>query len=184
MAKKKPSKRPTPGTGTNRKAILAREREKRAVEMRLGGATLDAIAKEVGYADPESARVAILRVMAKMTPPEKLEELRTLEIEKMNEVEREAWQQWRRSTQDAETRTEAEGKGGVFVTEKTEGQSGNPALLDKVIKASERRAKLLGLDKPQLIDVSQAPRVIGQSPIEIFDNAAKRARGEKLDAAS
>jgi hypothetical protein len=129
--------------------------------------------------------------MIALCPPEKVEELRQREVVKCEVIEREAWEQWRRSTENAVCVTtttgidgdddEAESEPAKKVV-KEEGQSGNPALLDKVLKAMERRAKLLGLDQPQLIDVTQGPRIIGQDRVTILENAAKRAKGQ-LDVA-
>ncbi len=166
-----------PSGGSSATALKAREREELAVKLRLEGWTLGAIAEKIGYKASECARVAILRAMAKMPPIEDLVALRQHELDKLDEIEREAWEQWYRSTQDAESRTEAETKDGTFVTERKEGQSGNPALLDKIIKASERRAKLLGLDAPEKLAVSGNLDidVFGQKPSEVFSHAAKEA---------
>lgn len=132
-----------------------REKITRIIALRLDGWTLDAIAKEMGYAGPCGVRSVLMRAMAKVPPPPNAEELRQRELAVCDEVEREAWEQWYRSTKDARSRIEAETKDGTFVTKRVEGQSGNPALLDKVLKAAERRAKLLGLDAPQRIDLKK-----------------------------
>lgn len=132
-----------------------REKLERIVKLRLDGWTLDAIAKEMGYATAFGVRQALLRAISKAPPPPNIEALRQKELAVCDEVEREAWEQWYRSTKSSNSRTEAETKDGTFVTEKTEDQSGNPALLDKVLKAAERRAKLLGLDAPQRIDLKK-----------------------------
>jgi hypothetical protein len=54
--------------------------------------------------------------------------------------------------------------------------------LDKIIKAGERRAKLLGLDKPQQIEFSRGPRVIGQNPAEVLAAAQKRLQQRKQES--
>ncbi len=149
-------RRPTKVTHSSR--ILAKQREERAVELRLQGWKLTDIAKEVGYRDHAGVRVALLRCIARIPTVENVVELRQREIAMLDEVEREAWEQWHRSTEDAETVTASggDGKKKSAITTKREGQSGNPALLEKIIKCSERRSKLLGLDAPQQFDVRKA----------------------------
>ena len=168
-----------PRGGTSKFALLTRKREERAVTLRLQGMTLDAIAKEVGYATHQGVRFAIFRAMARLPAIEDVLACRQQELAKLDEVEREAWEQWHRSTQDAETRTTSQTKDGPVITDKAEGQSGNPALLDKIIKCSERRAKLLGLDAPEKLAVTSQSdiRVIGQNAADVLEAAAKKARG-------
>jgi hypothetical protein len=174
MTKKKVQANPK--KGTSRAALLARQREERAVQMRLEGHTLEEIAAELGYANRCGAWLALVRAKARLAPIKDAEELRQQEIARTFEIEQEAFEQWERSTEDAETTTTTEDDKGQSTTLKREGQSGNPALLDKVLKAMERRAKLLGLDKPQQIDMTSGPRVIGQTPEEIFEAAAKKLK--------
>ena len=197
MPKKKPTNKQTkrkprnPRAGSAVAAVRAREREGRAVQLRLEGRTLQEIATELGYAVRSSARFAIFRGMERLSPPENLESLRAIEVARTYEVEHEAWEQWYRSTEDAvkeSTKTRAgDDETGEVVTETTrtvEGQAGNPALLAAIVKAMERRAKLLGLDAPEKIDVNTKTeiRVIGQDPVQVFENAARRLRGEVLNA--
>jgi len=64
-------------------------------------------------------------------------------------VKREAWRGWMRSLKDAVETTEQDGgQNSGAVSTKRKGQSGNPAHLATVIRASERIAKLYGLDAP------------------------------------
>lgn len=191
----KPRKRPSSNLyrrGTKPEAVLARKREGLAVAMRLEGKTIGEIAEACKYANNSCARNAIMRAMVRLCPPENSEALRAQEVARTYEIEREAWEQWYRSTEDAVKETiksvpyAGNGNGDVVdaKTEKTvvrEGQSGNPALLDKILKAMERRARLLGLDAPEKIDLNQSGeiRVIGQNPVEVLEQGLKRARGEK-----
>jgi hypothetical protein len=75
------------------------------------------------------------------------------ELAKIDETERQAWQAWERSQQIAEaTRTqkvtEADGTGGKLLAEVTRrGSAGEAHYLEVVLKCSERRSKLLGLEK-------------------------------------
>jgi hypothetical protein len=186
-------KKRNPSAGSSAQAIQARQREERAVEMRLAGGTLEEIAAELGYASHEGARMAIIRAKARLSPIENIEELRRQEVATTYEVQQEAWEQWKRSTEDAVKETvktsleesEDDAADGIE-KEKTvarEGQTGNPALLDKVLKAMERRAKLLGLDAPERLDVNAGVRVIGQQPDAILETALARLKKRNQDAA-
>jgi hypothetical protein len=75
------------------------------------------------------------------------------ELARIDETERQAWQAWQRSQQIAETTrtqkvTEADGTGGKLLAEVTRrGSAGDAHYLEVVLKCSERRSKLLGLEK-------------------------------------
>lgn len=76
----------------NRSKILAREKQRRALELRKGGATYDAIAQALGYADPSGARKAIERAMKKVIQEPALE-VKTLQIERCNHMLLTLWPQ-------------------------------------------------------------------------------------------
>ena len=75
------------------------------------------------------------------------------EIEKIDLVEKQAWEEWHRSKLDAETRiTEAEADDEEMgklapkkATVKKQGQTADPRYMDIILKCSDQRAKLLGL---------------------------------------
>lgn len=80
------------------------------------------------------------------------------ELARIDEVERAAWEGWRRSTQDKEIEN-LEGDGTLDpktrkpkvtkVTKRREGQAGSPAFLNTVLTCIERRCAILGLDAPK-----------------------------------
>lgn len=71
------------------------------------------------------------------------------ELLMLDEAEREAWLAWEASKRDAETETTRHmPDGGVQHEVRREGQTGDAALLKRLIEISDRRAKLLGLDAP------------------------------------
>jgi hypothetical protein len=197
MAKKKPKK--TPKGGSNKAAVVARLREEKAIKLRLQGLTLQEIAAEVGYASRGATRDAILRAMARIPNPENAAELRQREVDKCDEIERELWEQWYRSTDDAVKQTTKTPLAAVVIDGETgdiqpattsagdkpeisrtvEGQSGNTSLVDKILKAMERRSKLLGLDAPVKLqqDTTNEVRVCGLEAADVFEAAAKRLRG-------
>lgn len=82
-----------------------------------------------------------------------LNEYMMKEIEKIDLVESQAWEEWHRSKLDAETKiTEAEAdeiEMGKLTpkkaTVKKQGQTADPRYMDIILKCSDQRAKLLGL---------------------------------------
>lgn len=176
---------------TAKRNVEARRKQGLAVEMRLKGCSLRVIAEKLGYADPTGALKAVEAGMKTLCPPENAEALRQREVVKCDVIEREAWCQWKRSTKDGVKCTTKESAvdptGGKEASEAmadavelersttVEGQSGNPALLDKVIKAMERRAKLLGLDAPVKHDVKQ------HGALDVFDPAALQRIREAIE---
>src|SRR6266567_7459425 len=101
---------------TSIRDINGRERMNLALSLRKAGATLDSIALQCGYGSRSSAHKAIRRAMAEL-PRENAEELRELEVMRLDEL---LLSYWQRAKKDI-----------------------NAAHL--VLKIAEQRAKLLGL---------------------------------------
>jgi hypothetical protein len=123
---------------TSRKRLEAFERKLRALELRKGGATFEQIGKTLDV----STATAYSYVMEalKETLREPADELRTLELER---IDRLALALWPRAV------GERESVDGRIVV--------HPADLravDRVVKLMERRAALLGLDAPQKLEQS------------------------------
>lgn len=82
-------------------------------------------------------------------------EAKLRELAVIDRVENEAWQAWIASTEELET-TETRGKKGgpvLAATKKIEDRSGNPALLNVILKCVEARVKILGLEAAQNIKI-------------------------------
>lgn len=140
------------------------ERRREAVEMRLAGATLDAITEKLGYADRAATHKDITRALevnvAQLAQPVEL--LRETELQRLDLLWAEAWAVLKRehvvvNSGKVVIDTRAT---GVEVGEDGEPVDG-PALLDDapVLKAittllriQERRAKYLGLDAPTKVE--------------------------------
>ena len=103
------------------------------------------------------------------------------ELAKIDRLEREYWEAWQRSVQDAETtRQEGDPRSKPTKVVKTyKGQCGNPQFLAGVQWCIERRCKLLGIDAAQKesmlnIDVTkltieQLERIAnGEEPISVL----------------
>lgn len=100
--------------------ITATEKQRQALEMRKAGKSFDIIAENLGYRDRSGAYRAIARALRK-TIQQPAEEVRTLEVERLDAMLQAMW---------------------------TQAKSGNQGAIDRVLRIMERRAKLLGLDAP------------------------------------
>ena len=86
-----------------------------------------------------------------------LNEAKARELAKLDEIEREAWDAWRKSQKDAETmEVTGTAQGGKSKPEKvkkiTKGQAGDSRFLEIVLKCQNRRAEILGLDAPKKLE--------------------------------
>ena len=106
--------------------INAHDRHLKALELRKAGATYRAIAEQLGYAQPRGAHKAVSSAL-KATLREPAEELRTLELERLDAM---ALALWRRA------------------------QAGDEKAVDRCLRIMERRARLLGLDAAAKTEVT------------------------------
>ncbi len=101
-------------------------------------------------------------------------EARAQELAKIDRLEREYWDAWERSCEDAEMLTQRtrgkvqqrQGERGEFISEQpaeatktTRGQAGDPRFLAGIQWCIERRCKLLGLDQPERVQVDWREQV-------------------------
>lgn len=114
------------GNSSNRDADEYAEREitKRCLELRLAGATYEDIGEVVGRHKANVYRR--IKKAIQDIPKSEVEELRALELERLSRVQRSVWRQ---------------------------ALEGHMGAVDRVIKISERRSRLLGLDAPQRVDL-------------------------------
>ena len=102
------------------KALQAREREERVLHLRKAGASLPAIAKEVGYSTSSGAHQALARALKRALAPDAAS-LRETEGERLDALQLGLW--------------------GKAMT-------GDSRAAEVIVKVMERRAKLFGLDAP------------------------------------
>ena len=102
--------------------LNAAERRQRAIELRKSGATLHQIAAQTGVSH-EQARKDIERAFADLLAEQnaKTEELRAMELERLERMHLALWKQ---------------------------ALEGHHGAIDRLLRIAERRAKLLGLDAP------------------------------------
>jgi len=97
-----------------------------------------------------------------------VEILRNFELQKLDSMERSAWEQFERSCEDAVTK-----EGDPVV------RSGNPAYMRVLLDISKRRATLVGLDSPAKVEVDTTTRKLVINEIVVTNReealAAKKA---------
>jgi hypothetical protein len=93
----------------------------KALALRRAGATFAQIARQVGYAEEGAAHKAVMSAI-KATLREPAEEVRTLEVERLDRLMLGVWQR---------------------------AIDGKSEAIDRVLKIMDRRARLLGLDAPR-----------------------------------
>lgn len=116
--------RRTTGAATARAEAESAEITRRCLELRLAGATLDAIGRTVGLHKSNVSR-RIKDALADI-PAAEADALRTLENERLDVMQMAIWKQVR---------------------------EGHHAAIDRAIRISERRSRLNGLDAPQRVDL-------------------------------
>jgi hypothetical protein len=140
--------RPRGGNGKFVPTAQTAERDAEAARMRSRGATFAEIARALGYADPSTASRAIQRALTSVRA-DGVEELRALEGERLDELQRRAW-----AILDDPGPVVSEGR-------VVKGPDGQPLVdaervlkaIDRLLRISERRCKLFGLDMPSAVRV-------------------------------
>ena len=112
---------PGPKGRARQKQIEAHDRQLQALNLRKAGMTYDAIAVAAGYKSKQAAWKAVGAALKMTLREEGTDELRSLEVERVDVALKSIWAQ-------------------VL--------SGNLGAVDRFIRLSERRARLLGLDTP------------------------------------
>ncbi len=110
--------------------LEALERQVQAVKMRTAGMEFHEIADALGYKTPGGAFKAVKTALMK-TIREPAEELRTLEVLRLDDMLKELWPHRHK-----------------------------PQYTDRILRIMERRAKLLGLDMPDNLNIDQVLKVI------------------------
>jgi hypothetical protein len=104
--------------------VDALDRQIEALELRASGMRYQDIADKLGYKTPGGAYKAVKSALVK-TLQEPADELRTLEVERLDEMLADLWP-----------------------------NKHKPIYTDRILRIMERRAKLLGLDAPTKTDVT------------------------------
>lgn len=118
--------------------VKAADKQRQALELRKAGVTYARIAEQLGYRSPSGAHKAV-ELALKSVLSEPAEEVRQLELERLDSMLLALWPQVR---------------------------NGNHGAIDRALRVMERRARLLGLDAPVKQDIkAELSKVV----IEYYD---------------
>lgn len=145
---------------------VQRENDLLTVSQRyLSGVTQFEIAQELGVSQQQvSYDIKALQRRWQESALVNVDEAKAKELAKIDRLEREYWNAWERSLEDAEVQTTKQ-KGVIVETvegqkrhitpvegsKRVEGQSGNPAFLKGVEWCINKRCEILGLDAPKKV---------------------------------
>lgn len=142
-AKQTPGKRPT---GHN--ADMA-DRQRKAMDLRIAGATLEQIAQQLGYADASGAYRAICRGLVETQRPA-ADELRELESRRLDRLLLAVWQQ---------------------------ALAGDLKAVETARRLLDQRARLWGLNMPVKVDATVTQRTETDAALQaLVDELERRAQ--------
>ena len=139
---------------TQQDAVNAHERTIQALELRKAGFTYSVIAEKLGYTGKAAAWDAVNRAL-KQLKREPAEGVLALELERLDALYKSMYPQ---------------------------ALKGNLGAVDRCLKISERRARLLGLDAPVKSDISGDLRVVVVYDQDGDDTAEAAASGAEAGA--
>lgn len=157
QSKQLSKKQRNPGKGGGR--ILAKEKQRKALEMRKAGMPYQVIAEQLGYSDQSGARKAVLKAFGDIVQEPALE-VRTLQVERLNHMLLTLW-------------------GKV--------QQGDERAIDTSLRVMDKLDRLMGTEAAQTVDINVtqtgAILVIDGSKDD-FIRAAKQMAGIKGDGSN
>jgi hypothetical protein len=146
----KPKKKPRGNRRPTSRAMLdAAAKQARALELRKAGYSFDSIAARLGYANGGGAYKAV-EAGLKATLQEPADELRQLEIERLDTMLVALWPKVKK---------------------------GEHGAIDRALKVSERRASLIGLDAPTRIDSRIDVTKLSDAELDAYIASQSGARG-------
>lgn len=162
----------------------ARDRRKIA-ELYLRGKKQMEISKELGLSQATISRdLKIIQEDWVRESEQAIDERKAIELAKVDALELEYWEAWKRSQENAvvetsEISTETSGQ-KIKKQKREEGQVGDPRFLAGVMQCIDRRCQILGIDAPKKIDATSGGKPIGQAIDEVQHNRAIHSLAETL----
>jgi len=140
------------GRRSNRELTLQRRAEIAKLAL-FGRPTQQEIADKIGVDVATVCRhLKAIRGEWKQQAQADINEVIAQELQKLDELEAQALAEWERSKKDYQKKVaESGGRGGKKAKIETGGQCGDPRYLQVILGIQDRRAKLLGTDKPQKV---------------------------------
>jgi hypothetical protein len=179
-----------PAPSSRKLAVL--QRRQKVAELCVRGWSQSAIAEKLGIKQPTVCKdLRAIRAAWRESAIRDFDAARDLEMEKLNHVEREAWEAWERSQQPSQMAT-VDGPNGSGKAKRTvRHQYGDPRFLEVILHCDEARRQLLGLDAPTKIapttpdgrPLSREERTIHINAIliEKFGTAAVLGNGDEKE---
>jgi transcriptional regulator with XRE-family HTH domain len=113
------------------------------------------IARDLGISQPQiSYDLKAIRAQWIAATIRDFDAAKAQELAKIDQVEAEYWKAWARSQEDKEISYSETGMKGSKSGNRSEGQAGNPAFLDGVLKCITKRCEILGLDAPKRFTIN------------------------------
>jgi len=133
--------KPRGGNGRFTRSVDTAERDALAARLRARDMSFREIAQKLGYANESGACKAVARALAAV-PVQDVAQLRALELERLDELSRRLWKVFDTKYPLVTDGPQLVDKTGAYV------EDPKPLLtvVDRLLRISERRAKLLGLD--------------------------------------
>jgi hypothetical protein len=131
----------------NREELAVSQRRKQVAELYLKGSSQPAIAEQLGVSQPTvSGDLKAIQQEWRESAIRDFDELRAIELQKIDLIEREAWAAWQRSQKPAQSAI-VTGEGHDQKARKSmKHQYGDPRFLILVAQCINQRRALLGLD--------------------------------------
>jgi transcriptional regulator with XRE-family HTH domain len=164
---------------TNTRTQIASRRQQVA-EMYLRGLYQSDIAEKLGVDQSTISRdLSELRKEWLERSINHIDQKKAIELAKLDRLEVTYWEAWERSRENAEVETtEQIGKrgkdeGGIIPerirkTKRVEGQSGNPAFLEGVLKCIVQRCKILGIEAPVKQDLTTNGKELPAATVNVY----------------
>lgn len=157
-------------TEHNRRFAIAQRRQ-RITELYLQGWSQAAIATELNISQSTvSDDVQYVRKKWHESAVKNFDQLRALELQKLDYIERESWAAWQRSQKPAQSATVTGAGNGQHTRKSMKNQIGDPRFLQQVNHCIAQRRALMGLD------VLPAPNPLEGQPDAKMSVAARRER--------
>ena len=137
---------------TPHEELQIQHRRQRVADLYLQGWTQAAIAREVSASQATvSSDLKAIRREWRKSRIRDFDEAVQLELNKLQLLERQAWNGWQRSQEPAETTRVTQDAGGKKAEKTVRQQQGDPRFLELIHRAIAGRRALLGLDAPTRI---------------------------------
>lgn len=156
--------------------LATEKRRLKVAELYLSGVTtLTDLARQAGCSYPTIfSDMKAIREQWRQERIDAFDYFKDCALKEYDHIKKAAWLEWERSKLPAEKKvtstTENDAGGSSSVTETEEGQCGNPQYLMVILRAGERRDKLLGLEDPIQVNVKGQIAVAAVQLQKIVEN--------------